>query len=199
MFPDHPPEEPFSLFETWYGEAAASEPNDPNAMALASVGADGMPSVRMVLLKRHDRDGFVFYTNLESQKGQQLLAHPKASFVMHWKSLRRQVRVEGHVSQVSDSEADAYFDSRSRGSQIGAWASKQSRPLASRHELEKRAAQYGVKFNIGRVPRPEHWSGFRIRPARVEFWQEGRFRLHDRLVYLPDDTGSGWTTERLFP
>ena len=201
MFAKNAPADPFTLFADWYAEAEQTEPNDPNAMALATVGADGMPSVRMVLLKDYDAEGFVFYTNLESRKGTDLLAHPKAAFVMHWKSLKRQVRVEGPVSQVDDAEADAYFASRSRGSQIGAWASKQSRPLESRYELEKRAARYGAQFGVDTVPRPPHWSGFRITPRRIEFWQEGRFRLHDRLVYESAGEGAadGWTLQRLYP
>lgn len=188
---------PFTLLQEWYDEAKELEPNDPNAIALATVGADGMPSVRMVLLKDFGPDGFVFYTNLESRKGEQVRAHPKAAFVMHWKSLRRQVRVEGDVSPVSGEEADAYFATRDRGSQIGAWASQQSRPLESRYELEKRVAQFGAKYAVGKVPRPPHWSGFRLHPQRIEFWQDKRFRLHDRLVYLRQ--GDGWTTERLYP
>lgn len=188
---------PFKLLNDWYAEAKEAEPNDPNAIALATVGPDGMPSVRMVLLKDFGPEGFVFYTNLESRKGEQLRAHPKAAFVMHWKSLRRQVRVEGEVSPVSAEEADLYFASRDRGSQIGAWASRQSRPLESRYELEKRVAQFGAKYAVGTVPRPPHWSGFRIDPQRIEFWQDKRFRLHDRLVYLRE--GDGWTTERLYP
>jgi pyridoxamine 5'-phosphate oxidase len=198
MFPDSPPADPIELLRTWYAEAGQHEPNDPNAIALATVGADGMPSVRMVLLKDFDRDGFVFYTNLESRKGTQLRAHPKAAFVMHWKSLRRQVRVEGEVQPVSDEEADTYFASRARGSKIGAWASKQSQPLETRHALEKRVAEYGAKFHVGSVPRPPHWSGFRIRPSRIEFWADGRFRLHDRLLYRDDGAGR-WTTEWLYP
>lgn len=199
MFADHPPDNPIDILRAWYAEAESAEPRDPNAIALATVGADGMPSVRMVLLKDFDETGFVFYTNLESRKGVQLAGHPKAAFVMYWKSLDRQVRVEGHVSPVEEAEADAYFASRPRGSQIGAWASKQSRPLESRYELEKRVAQYGAKFHVGRVPRPPHWSGFRIDPVRIEFWQQGSFRLHDRLVYSRESARDGWTTERLYP
>lgn len=197
MFADRPPENPLELLRAWYAEAEASEPKDANAIALATVGADGMPSVRMVLLKDFDEDGFVFYTNLESRKGEQVTARPKAAFVLYWKSLDRQVRVEGDVDPVSEAEADAYFASRPRASQIGAWASRQSRPLESRYELERRVARYGARFHVGRVPRPPFWSGLRIRPRRIEFWQQGRFRLHDRLVYHrgPD----GWTTERLYP
>jgi len=199
MFADSPPEDPFGLLREWYAEAEASEPNDPNAMALATVGEDGMPAARMVLLKGFDQQGLVFYTNLESRKGQHLRAHPKAALLMHWKSLRRQVRVEGEVTPVDPDEADAYFASRSRGSQIGAWASKQSQELESRYELEKRVAQYGAKYAVGHVPRPEHWSGFRVRPVRIEFWREGRFRLHDRLEYQRAEDGEGWTTRRLYP
>ena len=193
-----PPADPLELFRAWYAEAGESEPNDPNAMALATADAEGMPSVRMVLLKDYDAAGFVFYTNLESRKGAHLHANPKAALVMHWKSLRRQVRVEGHVSQVSDAEADAYFASRSRGSQIGAWASKQSHPMTGAHDLERAVAQYTAKFNVGTVPRPAHWSGFRIGPTRIEFWREGRFRLHERILYVADGAG-GWTIQRLYP
>jgi pyridoxamine 5'-phosphate oxidase len=198
MAQDPPPDDPLELFRVWYGEAETAEPNDPNAMALATVGADGMPSVRMVLLKDWGPDGFVFYTNLESRKGVQLRQTPKAALVIHWKSLGRQVRVEGDVTPVSEAEADAYFASRSRGSQIGAWASSQSKFMANPHDLEKRVAQYTAKFNIGKVPRPEYWSGFRIAPTRIEFWREGRFRLHQRFLYCPDGTG-GWSIQRLYP
>jgi len=198
MFAQEPPADPLKLFADWYAEAERSEPNDPNAIALATVGADGMPSVRMVLLKDVDRDGFVFYTNLESRKGAQLQAHPKAAFVLYWKSLKRQIRVEGTITSVTEAEADAYFASRSRGSQIGAWASKQSQPLESRHELEKRAARYGAEFGLERIPRPPHWSGFRIAPRHIEFWREGRFRLHDRLAYTAEADGQ-WRIERLYP
>lgn len=193
-----PPDDPLDLFRAWHAEAEAAEINDPNAMALATADPGGMPSVRMVLLKESDADGFVFYTNLESRKGVQLRDNPQAAFVMHWKSLRRQVRAEGPVEQVSDAEADAYFASRAHGSQIGAWASRQSHPMSGKHELERRVAQYTAKFNFGRIPRPEHWSGFRLRPRRIEFWREGRFRLHDRVVYIATEAG-GWRIERLFP
>lgn len=197
MFGDRAEENPIALFQAWLAEAGEKEPNDPTAMSLATVGEDGMPSSRMVLLKGSDEQGFVFYTNYESRKGQQLQSHAKAALLFHWKSLRRQVRVEGVVAQVSGEEADAYFASRARQSQIGAWASDQSRPLAGRFELEKRVAKFAAKYAIGTVPRPPHWSGFRVEPQRIEFWQDGAFRLHDRLVYLRED--GAWRTERLYP
>lgn len=197
MFVGDPPKDPIETFKAWLDEAAASEPTDPTAMALATVGEDGMPSVRMVLLKGVDHRGFAFYTNLESRKGCQLLARPKAALVFHWKSLGRQVRVEGEVRQVDDAEADAYFDTRPRDSRIGAWASKQSRPLLGRFELEKRVAEYGLKYAVGEVPRPPFWSGFVVEPRYIEFWRHGAFRLHDRLAYYR--TENGWRTERLYP
>jgi pyridoxamine 5'-phosphate oxidase len=190
--------DPIVLFTAWLEEAKASEPNDPNAMALATVAPDGQPAVRMVLLKGVDAQGFVFYTNLESQKGRELEANPKAALCLHWKSLRRQVRVEGTIEPVTPAEADAYFASRPRDSQIGAWASQQSRPLAGRFDLEKAVAHYAAKFTIARVPRPPFWSGFRLRPARMEFWQDRPFRLHDRLVYRRIENAA-WTTEKLYP
>ena len=193
----HPKPEPYDLFHKWFAEAEASEPNDANAMAIASVGADGQPSVRMVLLKDADPQGFVFYTNYESRKGRQLQETRKAALVLHWKTLGRQVRAEGAVETVSEAEADAYFASRHRSSQIGAWASQQSRPLESRFELEKRVALFAAKYAIGTVPRPPYWSGFRIVPERIEFWENKPFRLHDRLVY--HRSGDGWTTEKLYP
>ncbi|MEP0321679.1 pyridoxamine 5'-phosphate oxidase [Bauldia litoralis] len=189
--------DPFALFSEWLGDAEASEPNDPTAMALATVDEDGLPDVRMVLLKGYDATGFVFYTNYESAKGTELLAHPKAALCFHWKSLRRSVRVRGAVSQVTAEEADAYFASRSRGSRIGAWASKQSRPLESRFALEKAVAGYTAKFGIGTIPRPDYWSGFRIAPQHIEFWADGPFRLHDRIKFTRD--GDGWTKARLYP
>jgi pyridoxamine 5'-phosphate oxidase len=193
-----PSKDPLVFFGEWFAEAKEKEADDPNAVALATVGEDGMPSQRMVLMKDYDEAGFVFYTNYESRKGRQLLAHPKAALLFHWKSLRRQVRLEGEVNPVSEEEADAYFATRHRSSQIGAWASQQSRPLEGRFELEKRVAQYAAKFGVGAVPRPPYWSGFRLAPRMIEFWQDGAFRLHDRLVYHRSDSG-GWTTERLYP
>ena len=191
--------DPLELFAAWYGEAASSEPNDPSAMALATVGPDGTPAVRMVLLKDYDAEGFVFYTNYESRKGNHLLEHPKAALLFHWKSLRRQIRLEGPVTRTTAAEADAYFATRARGSQIGAWASEQSRPLESRFALEKRVAEYGAKHVIGTVPRPPHWSGFRLQPTLIEFWQDGAFRLHDRLEYRRGSAGEPWTTRTLYP
>jgi pyridoxamine 5'-phosphate oxidase len=190
--------EPFGLFAAWLAEAEKSEPNDPNAMALATVDETGLPDVRMVLMKGFDEDGFVFYTNLESAKGEELGATMKAALCFHWKSLRRQVRVRGPVKRVSDAEADAYFASRPRGSRIGAWASKQSRPLESRFALEKAVAEYTAKYPIGAIPRPAHWSGFRILPESIEFWADRPFRLHDRIRFTREATG-GWKKTRLYP
>jgi pyridoxamine 5'-phosphate oxidase len=190
-------EDPMALFRAWFKEAEASEPTEANAVALATADARGMPSLRMVLLKDADARGFVFYTNLESRKGGELAANPRAALCFHWKSLRRQVRVEGSVECVSDAEADAYFATRARQSQIGAWASQQSRPLAGIFELERRMAQFAAKFGLGKVPRPSFWSGFRVRPERIEFWRERPFRLHERLIYARRE--GGWRTERLYP
>ena len=189
--------EPFQLFDSWFKEAEAKEPNDANAMGLATVGPDGMPSLRMVLLKGVDEYGFVFYTNYESRKGQQLMAHRKAALTFHWKSLRRSVRIEGDVDLTTAAEADAYFASRPRSSQIGAWASDQSRPLENRYALETRIARFAAKYAIGSVPRPPHWSGFRVVPRRIEFWEDRPFRLHDRAVY--ERQGGGWTVTKLYP
>jgi pyridoxamine 5'-phosphate oxidase len=197
-------DEPFALFANWLRDAEAGEPNDPNAMALASVDVDGLPNVRMVLLKGVDGAdatdrGFVFYTNLESAKGRELLTAHKAALCFHWKSLRRQVRVRGLVSQVDGAEADAYFASRARGSRLGAWASAQSRPLESRFALEKAVALVTAKYPIGEIPRPPHWSGFRVTPLEIEFWHDRPFRLHDRLVFRRPDASAAWQKVRLYP
>lgn len=189
--------EPFELFGNWFDKARESEPNDPNAMNLATATPDGRPSSRMVLLKDFDTDGFVFYTNLESNKGRQLGENPNVALNFHWKSLRKQVRIEGPAAPVSNEEADAYFQSRARGSRIGAWASEQSRPMEGMFILERRVAEFTAKFGVGEVPRPDHWSGFRVDPQLIEFWSDGKFRLHERIVYHRD--GNAWTTERLFP
>jgi len=190
--------EPFQLFASWLKDATASEPNDPTALALATVDTDGLPDVRMVLLKGFDEHGFVFYTNFESAKGREILATMKAAMCFHWKSLRRQVRVRGPVEIVTDAEADEYFASRPRGSRIGAWASKQSRPLESRFALEKAVAEYTARHVIGDIPRPPHWSGFRIVPSQIEFWHDRPFRLHDRVVFTRAADG-GWDKDRLYP
>ena len=192
-------DEPFTLFGQWLKDAEASEPNDATAMTLATVDADGLPDARMVLLKGFDALGFCFYTNTGSAKGQEILASMKAALVFHWKSLRRQVRVRGPVEMVSDREADEYFASRPRGSRIGAWASLQSQPLESRFALEKAVARYTAKYGIGEIPRPAHWTGFRVRPVQIEFWHDRPFRLHDRLVFKRGAPDGAWSKARLFP
>lgn len=191
--------DPMKLFHEWLEDATKSELNDPTGMALATADADGFPDVRMVLLKGADERGFVFYTNYESAKGVELAANPKAALCFHWKSLRRQIRVRGIVTQTSPEEADEYFASRPRDSQIGAWASRQSRPLESRFEFEREIARYAAKFGVSKVPRPPHWSGFRIEPLQIEFWRDRPFRLHDRLVFSRTAPDAEWATQKLFP
>ena len=192
-------DEPLALFDRWYEAAKLGEPNDPNAMALATVDADGLPDVRMVLLKGHDPRGFVFYTNVESDKGRQLDGQSKAGLLFHWKSLRRQVRIRGPVSQVSDQDSDAYYASRPRGSQVGAWASDQSRPLPSREDLERRVAEVDARYPGVAPPRPPFWRGYRVAPLSFEFWRDRRSRLHDRMVFRREGPDAPWTTLRLYP
>jgi len=192
-------DEPFRLFAAWLVEATAAEPRDPTAMTLATVDADGLPNARMVLLKGADERGFVFYTNMDSQKGRELDAHAKAALVFYWKSLNRQVRLRGPVERVSDGEADAYFASRPKQAQIGAWASKQSYPLESRLAFEKAVALTAAKYALGEVPRPPQWSGYRLIPLRMEFWQDRPFRLHDRIEFVREKVGSPWNKTRLYP
>ncbi len=189
--------EPWAIFSAWMAEAERAEPNDPTAMALATADADGLPNVRMVLLKGADERGFVFYTNAESAKGRELASNPQAALVFHWKSLRRQMRARGPVTEVSEAEADSYFASRPRDSRIGAWASQQSRPLESRFALEKAVAFYAAKHAIGEVPRPPYWRGYRIAPVSMEFWADRPFRLHDRVMFTR--RGDGWDKARLYP
>jgi pyridoxamine 5'-phosphate oxidase len=194
-----PAHEPFALFRTWMDEAEKREVNDPNAMCLATVDAHGRPNARMVLLKGFDDDGFVFYTNRESVKGEELAAHPIAAGVLHWKSLRRQFRFRGPVELVDDAESDAYFASRARDSRIGAWASRQSRPLESRFALEKAVAVQAARFNLGAVPRPPFWGGYRLRPVEIEFWSDKPFRLHERVRYTREEPAGDWASEALYP
>ncbi|MEC9343127.1 MAG: pyridoxamine 5'-phosphate oxidase [Pseudomonadota bacterium] len=192
-------QEPMKSFAEWLQLAEKTELNDPTAMTLATVDADGLPNARMVLMRRFDDRGIVFFTNFDSQKGGEILASHKAAACFHWKSQRRSVRFRGLVEEVTAAEADEYFNSRARGSRIGAWASKQSRPLESRFALEREVAKYAAKFGVGDIPRPDYWSGFRIRPLSVEFWSDGKFRLHDRLRYDRDALDAPWTTSRLYP
>ncbi len=192
-------DEPFQLFAAWLKDAITSEPRDPTAMTLATVDADGLPDARMVLLKGVDERGFVFYTNTESQKGREMAAHPVAAMVFHWKSLNRQVRLRGNIERVTDAEADAYFATRPKQAQIGAWASKQSSALESRLAFEKAVAIYAAKFALGDVPRPPVWSGYRLLPLRMEFWHDRPFRLHDRIEFVRETLSGPWNKTRLYP
>jgi pyridoxamine 5'-phosphate oxidase len=192
-------DEPLRLFAAWFEEATRSEPRDPTAMALATVDADGLPNVRMVLMKGFDGRGFVFYTNVDSKKGQELDRARNGALLFHWKSLNRQVRLRGPVERVEDQEADAYFATRARLAQIGAWASKQSAPLESRHAFETAVALAAAKFAIGTIPRPPNWTGYRLQPLAIEFWQDRPFRLHDRVEFARDAPGAPWRKTRLYP
>ena len=194
-----PQSDPFMLFEVWYAEAKESEPNDPNAMALATASEDGLPSVRMVLLKGHGPDGFVFYTNAESRKGEQIRANMRAALLFHWKSLRRQIRIEGPLEEVSSAEADAYFHSRPRVSQIGSAASDQSRALPDRQVYLDRVTALEERYPEGDIPRPPHWAGFRLSPRRIEFWQDRQYRLHDRRLFVRDAAEEAWSDTLLYP
>ena len=190
-------QDPYVLFRDWFAEAEANEPNDPNAVALATATPDGRPSVRMVLMKAQDPRGFTFHTNLDSRKGVEIEANSSAAMLFHWKSLRRQVRIEGRIETVSEEEADAYFATRSRGSQLSAWASDQSRPLASGEAFERRYAEMTARFEGAPVPRPPRWSGLRLVPEQIEFWRDREFRMHERRLFVRD--GDGWTESLLFP
>mgnify|MGYP003324156292 FL=1 len=190
---------PFKLFDQWYEDARKSEINDPNAMSLATVGGNSMPSVRIVLLKSHDQNGFVFYTNLKSRKGSELLKNPQAAIAFHWKTIRRQVRIEGITEPIAKNEADAYFQSRPRISQIGAWPSQQSEPLDSREQLLNSVKSFEKKYENVSIPRPQHWGGLRLRPNRIEFWQDGEYRLHDRFIFEKAADTDTWKITRLNP